>query len=166
MIPPQLQRIKGAIDRTIAEEQARQQKALEAGSPMARSASSASRAGEGGAGRRSRSKNPDAEAGDAAPNPDPAIFEAAFVIDDSDEPSRAGTPKPVPPEKDVPNGESTGRAEAAQKSNPGGDGKEGSSRDGHAAGEGATHTAKPVLTLELKQKLRKLEKLEATYPGM
>ncbi|UKZ84458.1 Autophagy protein [Trichoderma asperellum] len=90
------QRIKGAIDRTIAEEQARQQKALEAGSPMARSASSASRAGEGGAGRRSRSKNPDAEAGDAAPNPDPAIFEAAFVIDDSDEPSRAGTPKPAP----------------------------------------------------------------------
>lgn len=96
-------------------------------------------------------------------NPDPAIFEAAFVIDDGDEPSRAGTPKPVPPEKDAPNGESTSHAEAAQKSNA--SGKEGSSRDGHAASEGATHAAKPVLTLELKHKLRKLEKLEATYPG-
>jgi hypothetical protein len=72
----------------------------------------------------------------------------------------------VPPEKDTPNGDSTGHAEAGQKSNSGGDGKEGSSREGHAAGEGAAHTTKPVLTLELKQKLRKLEKLEATYPGM
>lgn len=134
---------------------------------MSRSASSNSRTNEGGAGRRSRSKNPDSDAGGSAPNPDPAFFEAAFVIDDGDEPSRAGTPKPpLPPEKDTPNGESTGDAEAAQKSNPGGDGKEGSSREGHAAGEGAAHTTKPVLTLELKQKLRKLEKLEATYPGM
>jgi hypothetical protein len=132
---------------------------------MSRSASSASRTNEGGAGRRSRSKNPDSDAGSSAPNPDPAFFEAAFVIDDGDEPSRAGTPKPVPPEKDAPNGEPT-QTEAAQKSNPGGDGKEGSSREGHAAGEGAAHATKPVLTLELKQKLRKLEKLEATYPGM
>lgn len=125
---------------------------------MSRSASSTSRTNEGSAGRQSRSKNPDYEGGDAALNPDPAIFEAAFVIDDGDESSRAGTPKPVPPEKDAPNGEAAGQAEAAQKPNPSG--------DGHAAGEGATHTTKPVLTLELKQKLRKLEKLEATYPGM
>jgi hypothetical protein len=126
---------------------------------MSRSASTASRT------RRSRSKNPDSDAGDSAPNPDPSIFEAAFVIDDGDEPSRSGTPKPVPPEKDAPNGESTGHAEAGEKSNPNGDGKEGSSREGHAAGDGAAHAAKPPLSLELRQKLRKLEKLESTYPG-
>lgn len=159
-----MQRIKGAIDRTIAEEQARQQKALEVGSSANRSAST-SRRNESVSGRRPRPKNPASDAGDAAPNPDPAIFEAAFVIDDSDEPSRAGTPKPAPPEKDAPNGEVTGHAEAGENSNANADGKDGSSRDGHAAADGAAHATKTALTPELRQKLRKLEKLESTYPG-
>ncbi|KAL7785627.1 vesicular transport protein [Trichoderma ceciliae] len=159
------QRIKGAIDRTIAEEQARQQKSLEVSGSVSRSASTSSRRNESVSGRRPRPKDPGSDAGDSAPNPDPAIFEAAFVIDDSDEPSRAGTPKPVPPEKDTANGESTGHAEAGEKSNLNSDGKEASSRDGHA-GDGVAHATKPALTLELRQKLRKLEKLESTYPEL
>jgi hypothetical protein len=85
------------------------------------------------------------------------------VIDDSEEPSRAGTPKPVPPEKDAPAGEPVGNAEAggdSGPSNPNVDGKDASSHDG------AANAPKPALTPELRQKLRKLEKLEATYPGM
>ncbi|KAL6797848.1 vesicular transport protein [Trichoderma sp. SZMC 28013] len=154
-----LQRIKGAIDRSIAEEQARQQKALEASSSTNRSAST-SRRNESASGRRARPKNAGSDAGDAAANPDPAIFEAAFVIDDSDEPSRAGTPKPAPPEKDATNGEATGHTEAVENSNANADAKDGPSRDG------AAHATKPALTPELRQKLRKLEKLESTYPEL
>ncbi|KAK4071068.1 uncharacterized protein Triagg1_6435 [Trichoderma aggressivum f. europaeum] len=154
-----LQRIKGAIDRSIAEEQARQQKALEASSSANRSAST-SRRNDSASGKQARPKNPGSDAGDAATNPDPAIFEAAFVIDDSDEPSRAGTPKPAPPEKDATNGEATGHAEAVENPNANADAKDGPSRDG------AAHATKPALTPELRQKLRKLEKLEATYPEL
>ncbi|KAH6607072.1 hypothetical protein Trco_003385 [Trichoderma cornu-damae] len=161
-----LQRLKGAIDRTIAEEQARQQKAVEAGSSLSRSASTSSRRNESVSGGRPPHKDPGSDAGESAPNPDPAIFEAAFVIDDSNEQSRAGTPKPVPSEKDALNEEPTGHAEAGKKSNPNADGKESSSRDNPAAGDGVAHATKPGLTLELKQKLRKLEKLESTYPEL
>lgn len=154
-----MQRIKGAIDRTIAEEQARQQKALEASSSANRSAST-SRRNESGSGKRARPQNPGSDAGYAATNnPDPAFFEAAFVIDDSEEPSRAGTPKPAPPEKDAPNEEATGHAEAVENSNGNADAKDGASRDGDA------HATKPALSQELRQKLRKLDKLESTYPG-
>ncbi|KAL7956366.1 vesicular transport protein [Trichoderma compactum] len=156
-----LQRIKGAIDRSIAEEQARQQKALEASSSASQSAST-SRRNESALGRRARPKNAGSDAVDAATNPDPAIFEAAFVIDDSDGPSRAGTPKPAPPEKDATDGEATGHAEAVENSNANADAKDGPSRDG------AAHATKPAPTLtpELRQKLRKLEKLESTYPEL
>ncbi|XWW94511.1 hypothetical protein V2A60_002454 [Cordyceps javanica] len=92
------QRIRGAIDRTIAEEQARQRGD---DAPISRSASNSSRQGPNAA-RRSRPSNGNTDGVETPPNPDPAVFEAAFVIDDSDEPSRAGTPKPPVPEKDAP----------------------------------------------------------------
>ncbi|OAR04914.1 hypothetical protein LLEC1_07221 [Akanthomyces lecanii] len=91
------QRIRGAIDRTIAEEQARQRSD---DAPTSRSGSNSSRQGAS-TGRRSRPNNGNTDAAEAPPNPDPAVFEAAFVIDDSDEASRAGTPKPAVPEKDA-----------------------------------------------------------------
>ena len=81
-----------------------------------------------------------------APNPDPAVFEAAFVLDDSDDPSRTGTPKPAPPEKDAPDTAKDGLKPDAAES----DGKDAPMAE---------------LSPEIRQRLRKLEKLEATYPG-
>ncbi|PHH69448.1 hypothetical protein CDD82_7748 [Ophiocordyceps australis] len=145
-----LQRIRGAIDRTIAEEQARQRNHLDASgsSTPSRSASTSSR-------RAARSK---ATSLTDAPNPDPAVFEAAFVIDDGDDASRAGTPKPLPPEKD----------EAAPDGAPLSNGAHDARRDAETARDGTADMAQDAseLTPEIKQRLRKLEKLEATYPEL
>jgi hypothetical protein len=86
------QRFKSAIDRTIAEEQARSQTAAQSRSPS-RTRSTSSRKGDGTPAQRAKARKQAADAGDA-PNPDPAVFEAAFVIDDESEPSRATTPMP------------------------------------------------------------------------
>lgn len=118
-------------------------------------------------------------AGDSALNPDPAVFEAAFVIDDSDEPSRAGTPKPVlPSEKSTLNGDAAAaKIESSEKRQDGGDQKKDGIDNKEAAGgeeaPGSTNQVVPAtsapaaseLTPEIRQRLRKLEKLEATYPG-
>lgn len=106
-------------------------------------------------------------------NPDPAVFEAAFVLDDSEEPSRAGTPKPVPPEKDVKDTDSNPQNGISHKTQ---DGKEegamekkSGSQDGSPSQPRVTELAPTPaaseLSPEVRQKLRKLEKLEATYPG-
>ena len=158
------QRIRGAIDRTIAEEQARQNGSGDGGS-LSRSGSTGSR--PAGAGRKPRDK-PDAT--DASPNPDPAVFEEAFVIDDSDEPSRTGTPKPPVPEKDAPSQNEA----AATNDGDGPDaqhaGKDGSADNANEKSAGSTVGEKSssqsqAVPPEIRQKLRKLEKLEATYPG-
>lgn len=103
-------------------------------------------------------------------NPDPAVFEAAFVIDDSDEPSRAGTPKP-------PGTADEAKAEKSTEQTSGSDEKPSETKDESATdktseGVADAPAAKPEpppkpqeLTPEIRQKLRKLEKLEATYPG-
>ncbi|KAH7136676.1 hypothetical protein B0J13DRAFT_506237 [Dactylonectria estremocensis] len=169
-----LQRFRGVIDRTIAEEQARQKTDT---TPPSRSASTSSRKGEAPPGKRSRSKKQPSDTSDAAPNPDPAVFEAAFVIDDSDEPSRSGTPKP-PIDNDAtdekttlgPNGSDGKSSESSDKDGtsngktqetPGDDSGAASKKPDAAAAAPATG-----LTPEIKQRLRKLEKLEATYPEL
>jgi hypothetical protein len=108
-------------------------------------------------------------------NPDPAVFEAAFVIDDSDEPSRAGTPKP--PGTDDPDikRKREGTTDDPLSNTTGNDGQ--SQDNGKASENPADSSAQDFLTAaraasvpseltaETRQKLRKLEKLEATYPG-
>jgi hypothetical protein len=109
----------------------------------------------------------------AALNPDPAVFEAAFVIDDAEGPSRVGTPMSSTNEKEI-----AGENDAA----------EGSKGNNESSGEGqiqegdkpaidvttltnekkpdtTSHTTAVELPADVRAKLRKLEKLEATYPG-
>lgn len=171
------QRIKGAIDRTIAEEQARQIAADAAASPRAsssvsRSASSASTA------RKPRPKKPSQDVGkdadNGAANTDPAVFEAAFVIDD-EEPSRSGTPQPsTASEKSPVDGESKNVAEDGEKGDTGsGNTTKDPEKNGDNEGrnsEGDKPVPPPKTTAadlppDIRAKLRKLDKLEKTYPG-
>jgi hypothetical protein len=115
------------------------------------------------------------------PNPDPAVFEAAFVIDDSDDPSRSGTPKPAPPEKDASSegnkegevtedrksAEKTGSTndEAAEKADSPGQDAPAKEKKQQPAADPPAPAATPELPPEIKQRLRKLDKLETTYPG-
>ena len=141
------------MDSRIAEEQAR---AKASGTPITRSASTAGRSAssrnESPAARGLRSKNVDVS--NEPRGPDPSEFESAFVIDD-EEPSRVGTPTTddVSPTK----------------------GTEGATQDSEKAPSNGTEDASdkaaepaPVSTelpLEVRQKLRKLEKLESRYQG-
>jgi hypothetical protein len=119
------------------------------------------------------------------PNPDPAVFEAAFVIDDSDDPSRAGTPKPLPRTNDATNDdpgdeetkpegktsdtdkEKSGKADKDDEGNASANGQPADAgSSAKAQNSSATVSTGTELAPEIKQKLRKLEKLEATYPGM
>jgi hypothetical protein len=95
------------------------------------------------------------------------------VIDDSDDPSRAATPMPSQAENDgatadaaVTNSES---AEGPGGSTSAGDGKDGNDEAAASVGQSEKPEAKIPATVdlppEIKQKLRKLEKLESTYPG-
>ncbi|CAN8099927.1 unnamed protein product [Discula destructiva] len=176
------QRIKGAIDRTIAEEQARQV-AIDAGNP--RPSSSVSRSNSAAsAARNPRPKKPahdaakDADAG--AANTDPAVFEAAFVIDD-DEPSRSGTPQPRPSnEKSSENGESKDVKGDGEKGATGaGNTTTDADKNGDAGGlkaEGDKPVPPPKTAVaaagaadlppDVRAKLRKLDKLEKTYPEL
>lgn len=127
---------------------------------------------------RSKKGSNDLTATDATPNPDPAVFEAAFVIDDSDDPSRTGTPKPAPPEKDAggqePKEEGGGDEDepmrkSEYKNDEAGEKPAEGSQDEPTkekqAPEPAASATMAELPPEIKQRLRKLDKLEATYPG-
>lgn len=158
------QRLKGAIDRTIAEEQARQEQArqrIEPGTTPRRS-DSTSRSNQSPA-RRPRPKKaggadtPKDDGGASPSNPDPAVFEAAFALDDSEEPSRAGTPKPAADAMD-----DKGDEKVKDKAEEGQNGEKADEAEGAAS---AAPAAAPELSPEVRLKLRKLEKLEKTYPG-
>lgn len=176
------QRIKGAIDRTIAEEQARQkalsdQAAAGGGGAAAghtRQSSSVSRSNSAAStqARKPRQKkvaqdaSKDAEGG--AANPDPAVFEAAFVIDD-DEPSRSSTPLPPSEQKEKrsQNGDSKGDGDTGTGDNRDLEkkGTEAQTSDGDKSVPPPKSTTSLELPPDVRAKLRKLEKLEATYPG-
>lgn len=98
------------------------------------------------------------------------------MIDDEDEadmPTRTGTPKPAPPEKDAKQSKVEPPAndgnekefekpppyEEKEKEKEKEKGKERSTDD-------ASNRAPAELPAHIKAKLRKLEKLESTYPGM
>lgn len=172
------QRLKGAIDRTIAEEQARQRAGQQAPAPGAtapRRSRSSSTAGTQSSARRPRPTKKASEDlssrdanGDGAPNPDPAVFEAAFVIDDMDDsaaPSRVATPALADKDAKAGNsGNDTAQPAADAPVNgttetPAGGG------NGDASNTVAAAPTTSELPPEVRARLRKLEKLEKTYPG-
>ncbi|KAI0018045.1 hypothetical protein F4780DRAFT_558543 [Xylariomycetidae sp. FL0641] len=175
-------RIKGAIDRSIAEEQARQKTLAEqrssSGSPASSSTPrprSVSRTNSTNSPRRKTKKpSQDVSAADSGPNPDPAVFEAAFVLDDdeADSISRAATPKPSATEKGTDSGspndgddkkDATDGQDGQTEQN--GDNKNKSAKESEDEAKDASSAAPAELSPQVKQRLRKLEKLEATYPG-
>lgn len=178
------QRIKGAIDRTIAEEQARAKAALEGGAPGSshvRNSSSLSRtpstAGTQASRRPRPSNNPsqDMSADGTAATSDPAVFEAAFVIDDTDEtntPSRVGTPVSTSTDKEGKGKDSEKSTSNTEPVKEGTDPLQNGDRSSvkSAAGQSSrSATLAPSTTAELspeiRVRLRKLDKLEKTYPG-
>jgi len=150
------QRIKGAIDSRIAEEQA---KAKAAAALPARTASTARRSASlrnESPSKRSRARPKDVD--DSARGPDPSVFERAFVIeDDSEEPSRSGTPA-IPETKSEVIEEKGATAETT------------GADEGEVVNEKAEILPNPATKTELppdlRSKLRKLDKLEARYQGI
>jgi hypothetical protein len=105
-------------------------------------------------------------------SPDPAVFEAAFVIDDSEE-SRVGTPMPemkekaegadaVGQEKPKTNVAAAAGQDQELMSREDGDRKEDITEK---SSEPAPAAPSKDLPSDVRAKLKKLEKLEATYPG-
>lgn len=148
-----IQRLKGAIDSRIAEEQARQR--LSQASPSR----SDSKTGRSSSRNLSPSKKASRQAArgrqDGAPStkgPDPADFEPESVIEDLVQ-SRSGTPKPP---TDC-NGTST-----AEKPHVRGDSSQESGETSTSAEEPRTSSDLPT---DVRVKLRKLEKLESRYHG-
>ena len=155
-----MQRIRGAIDRSLAEaEEMARQRATSPGSTGGRSVSTSRRPA------RSPVANPDATTDGGGPDPDPAVFEAAFVIDDPETPMpRTDTPTIVV--------DGEGQAGDGSRAGAGADGEakqDGDATDGRETAATPSSAAKtpttPELPPDIKIKLRKLEKLETTYPG-
>lgn len=96
-------------------------------------------------------------------NPDPAVFEAAFVLDDGEDQSRGGTPKPSMPEDKAEVGSAAAGTEGTDASQQNGDKEKTAPAEGQSQAKKTDSLAD--LPPEIKSKLRKLEKLEATYPG-
>ncbi|KAM7213159.1 Golgin IMH1 [Rhypophila decipiens] len=186
------QRLKTTLDRAVANEQ---QRHLEAQRTPA--SASSQRPGQrsrasSGAGTHSPARKPrptkksvdegPSSAEGAATNVDPAIFEAAFVIDETDEaptPARVATPNPGDKKtmaKDADNDEKAALlADAGKKSTDSQElGEQGTISQGSTEGsvEQPSRTGSPStpvtaeLSPEIKSRLKKLEKLEKTYPEL
>ena len=148
-----MKRLKGAIDNTIAQEQARQR--LTHSSPS-RSASTTQRSSSRNLSPSKRSARAHhsrrQETGDATTKgPDPSAFEPEFVIDDDDL-SRSGTPKPAADPEAV--------REKPNQDPP----TENDSASPHGAQEESPQRSTELPT-EVRVKLRKLDKLESRYHG-
>ena len=130
--------------------------------------------------KRSRPKKPvqDVKDSDGAPNPDPAVFEAAFVIDDSEEfmadtvsePTVDGKRPEEEPKKedggDAPEN-TTGNGDTPEpRDNGDSDGRSTGAPNKTEKKEAAKAVAKVELPQDVRVRLRKLEKLEATYPEL
>ena len=104
--------------------------------------------------KRSSRQNSKSRQDSASRGPDPADFEAEFVIED-EELSRAGTPKPAA------NGNGKDRAEdaAATRSAVVKDEQENLSKEVESTPQGVE------LPTDVRVKLRKLDKLEGRYQG-
>ncbi|KAL8669381.1 MAG: hypothetical protein Q9168_006028 [Polycauliona sp. 1 TL-2023] len=148
------QRLKGAIDSRIAEEQARQRSALTSPPPSNASRKPSSRA-ESPATRVPRHNGPNRHNGEASgKGPDPSDFEPEFVLDDSDVLSRSSTPKPA-----------LARSDSSTKDplrTSGEEAQDAESTAGKASQDEPSATPQELPT-DVRVKLRKLEKLESRY---
>ncbi|OAX82053.1 hypothetical protein ACJ72_03595 [Emergomyces africanus] len=149
------QRIKGAIDSRIAEEQARQKAAHEPGS-LSRSNSNIRRTR---ARADSRSARPRRDSSFLAKGPDPAEFDAEFVIGDDDSSTRTNTPVQVR--------ETGGSENPVNPADPERDDREKThEKEGHSAwaqNNGADESVHVELPTEVRVRLRRLDKLEGRY---
>jgi len=152
-----IQRLRGAIDSRIAEEQARQR--LSQASPS-RSGSNAERSSSRNLSpskRVSRQAARGRQDGDPqAKGPDPADFEPEFVIG-NDEQSRSGIPRPPTDRNGTSAAETTVQEPLAR-----GDFSQESGEIITSAEEPRTSSDLPT---DVRVKLRKLEKLESRYHG-
>ncbi|OBT49822.1 hypothetical protein VE04_10040, partial [Pseudogymnoascus sp. 24MN13] len=155
------QRLKGAIDSRIAEEQA---KAKAAGTP-ATGSGTVSRSNSARADPTKRTKPKTKVVDDGARGPDPSEFESAFVIDDDeDTPESTRSATPLVTEGKGATTTMAGKSSPAPAAAANGDGV---NEKLEAVPKSTTPppvtTAATELPMEVRQKLRKLEKLESRY---
>ncbi|KAL9586341.1 MAG: hypothetical protein Q9212_000959 [Teloschistes hypoglaucus] len=148
------QRLKGAIDSRIAEEQARQRSNLTSPPPGSDPRRPISRP-QSPAQRVRRPNAPSRPNGETSGRgPDPSEFEPESVIDDLDVPGESTVPRPAPPRTD---------SATEDVVRPLSDG----ARDNEDGQMKAQPDAAPVVSQELpndvRMKLRKLDKLESRY---
>ncbi|KAL2058151.1 hypothetical protein ABVK25_001769 [Lepraria finkii] len=145
------QRLKGAIDSKIAEEQARQRLSQR---PPSRSNSSAKRPSSRAISptKRAQGSRGRQDGDPPAKGPDPADFEPEFVIDD-DEASRTGTPRSGTPR---PAGDRNGTTAVGKSTQ-----EDATLETGEAAADEPRSSSD--LPTDVRVKLRKLEKLESRY---
>ncbi|KAK8074073.1 hypothetical protein PG994_004972 [Apiospora phragmitis] len=165
------QRFKSALDKSIAEEQARQKTLQEQRSNTASPSSSSrpqsiSRTNSSAAKRKARKPGQDSANGsDNLPNTDPAVFEAAFALDDEEAEAKAAVTNSENgdvSEKGVkgdssPDATNSEKPEAKEKTETNGDKKKRTAPAPVTAAD---------LPPEIQAKLRKLDKLEKTYPEL
>jgi hypothetical protein len=151
------QRLKGAIDSRIAEEQARQKSVGASGTTVARSASTSKRpTGRTDSPARPRRPKPKDNEVNTARGPDPSEFENAFVIEDeSEEPSRVGIPA-IGEEKPATMAENNATAEA---------GASGEVNEKAAEKPVEPLPKAPEVSPEIRTKLKKLDRMESKYQG-
>ncbi|KAK0105260.1 hypothetical protein ONS95_004352 [Cadophora gregata] len=150
------QRLKGAIDSRIAEEQAR----AKAAPPVARSASTARRSNSrtDSPASKPRRPRPKDNEGSTARGPDPSEFENAFVIEDESEgPSRVGTPA-IGDEKSPQSADTMTPATSVSG--------EGGEKAGEASADAPAVPVPVELPPDVRTKLRKLEKMESRYADL
>ncbi|KAK8098914.1 uncharacterized protein PG998_012155 [Apiospora kogelbergensis] len=165
------QRFKSALDKSIAEEQARQKTLAEQRSNTASPSSSSrpqsvSRTNSSAAKRKTKKPSQDVSNGsDNLPNTDPAVFEAAFALDDEEAEAKAAVAKPENgevSEKDVKGDDSAdGKTEAKEATE-----NEKTETNGDDRKKAAAPAKAAELPAEIQAKLRKLDKLEKTYPEL
>ncbi|KAL8825739.1 MAG: hypothetical protein Q9191_004227 [Dirinaria sp. TL-2023a] len=145
------QRLKGAIDSRIAEEQARQRASQASPSRSLSSSRRPTPSDESPTKRPVRAGARGRKDGESIKAPDPADFEPEFVIGESETPSRSGTPRPVSEAEQKglsePSTEASGEASAGRLQEK----------------LGANGATSPELPTDVRAKLRKLEKLESKY---
>ncbi|EXJ94458.1 hypothetical protein A1O1_02854 [Capronia coronata CBS 617.96] len=162
------QRLKGAIDSRIAEEQARQRQAALSAQPTRNNPRRRPQGqNEGSQTRQSRRR--DDSIASLQKSPDPSEFEPEFTIgdDESAVPSRVGTPKPEMKEKHQESGEERQALQTSQEGQETGASSEATVDKKPAAADGDGDGPGPLrpqeLPAEVRGKLRKLDRIEARY---
>ncbi len=149
-----IQRLRGAIDSTIAQEQARQRQAQASPSRSSSNARKADSRAISPAKRVSRQGTRGRQDGEpSAKGPDPADFESEFAIDDEDL-RRSGAPKPQSSQNDS--------TRMIQEAAPRTSSQE-TNETSTSAGESSASSELPT---GVRDKLKKLEKYESRYHGM